>query len=188
MVFRRRHVVITDNRGDMDNTSISTEELREMLNEYSPEQQMEENAKAISEGAKALADATASMNECLAVMPLVIEQLNSATTLKISNDEIMSIINIGHDVGKEIAAAFKQNVDSTICKAKKEVKRVSIPAPDAYCLLITLIFLSIFVGVIVINNLISWHNNDIDTATFGIGMIMLLSIMATLLVSHKGWI
>lgn len=172
----------------MNNTSISTEHLREMLNEYSHEQQMEENAKAISEGAKALADATASMNDCLAAIPLVVKQLYSATTLKITDDDVKVITEIGHNVGKEVAAAFKQNVDTTICKAKKEVKRVSIPAPAAYCLLTTLIFISIFVGVIVVNNLISWHNNFINTATLGIGLFMFLSIIIILAVCHKGWI
>ena len=172
----------------MSNTSISTEDLRDMLNEYSPEQQMKENAAAISEGAKALADATASLNDCLAAIPFVVEQLYSATTLKISDDDVKVITEIGHNVGKEVAAAFKRNVNSSVEKAKEEVKRVSIPATAAYCLLTTLIFLSIFVGVIVVNNLISWHNIFINTATLGIGLFMFLSIIIILAVCHKGWI
>ena len=49
----------------MDNKKFSTDDLRSMLDTYSPEQQMEINAKTVSEGAKTLADVSAQIKDCL---------------------------------------------------------------------------------------------------------------------------
>lgn len=158
-----------------------------MLNEYAPEQQMEEDAKAISEGARALADATVSLQKCLHVIPMVAEQLNRATTLKISDESKVCIIQAGLEVGKQTAEAFKKNVEPVIRQARREVKHVSIPATAAYCLLAMFIFLIIFVVLILLGNWRLWEQEEIWRLGGGllIGSVAINSMI--LYVCHKGW-
>ena len=83
---------------------ITSDDLRGMLDDYSPEQQMEMDAQAIREGAKDLSDAAASLSRNLAEIPHLAEMLTQATKIDLSEDTRNEIIAIGKSTGKEVAA------------------------------------------------------------------------------------
>lgn len=106
----------------MNNTTYSPEDLRGMLDTYSPEQQMEINAKIISESAKTLADASAQIKECMTNFPSIITAMQKATTLHISEESKAEIIQAGKDVGIAVSKVFNESVSETIAKSSKRSK------------------------------------------------------------------
>lgn len=172
----------------MNNQMITTEDLRGMLDEYSPEQQMEIDAQAIREGAKALSDAAAVMKECIDKFPLLIHEMQEASTLHVSDETKTEVVGIGKETGCAIADAFRREADKTVAKAQKGVKLISIPATAAYCLLYFMLLLLVYVIVIITVNYYCWHIHGIWSMTWGFvgGLAFLVSI--TLLICHKGWV
>ena len=142
----------------MNNQMITTEDLRGMLDDYSPEQQMEIDAQAIREGAKTLSDAAAVMKECIDKFPLLIHEMQEASTLHVSDETKTEVVGIG----KETTAA--------------------------YCLFYFMLLLLVYVIVIITVNCYCWHIHDIWSMTWGFvgGLAFLVSI--TLLICHKGWV
>ena len=144
----------------MDN-KITSDDLRGMLDEYSPEQQMEMDAQAIREGAKALSDAVASLDRCLAKIPHLVEILNQATKIDLSENTKNEIIAIGKSTGKKAANTFREEVEPVIEKAQRRTDYISIPAPAYYCLIILLVVLVGFAISICIANFVYWNNHYI---------------------------
>ena len=70
----------------MEDSKMTTDDLRRMLDMNPLGQCMDNEAKAVSEAAKALSDATASLKEALSLIPEMIEQISEATTVKIPYD------------------------------------------------------------------------------------------------------
>ena len=172
----------------MDKNKITSDDLRGMLNEYSPEQQIEIDAQTIREGAKALSDAAASLDRSLAKIPHLAEMLNQATIIDISEDTRNEIINIGKSTGKEAANAFREEVETVIRKAQRRTDYISIPAPAYYCLILLLVFFVGFAAVICVTNYVSWNHHYIWKTTWILsGVFVLLSILI-LFLFYKGWL
>ena len=172
----------------MNNQMITTEDLRGMLDDYSPEQQMEMDAQAIREGAKALSDAAASLDRCLAKIPHLAEILNQATKIDLSEDTRNEIIAMGKAAGKETANTFRKEVESVVEKAQRRTDYISIPAPAFYCLILLLIVLVGFAIAICVANYAYWGNHYIWNVTWiSSGAFVLLSILI-LFLFHKGWL
>jgi hypothetical protein len=172
----------------MNNTTYSPEDLRGMLDTYSPEQQMEINAKIISESAKTLADASAQIKECMTNFPSIITAMQKATTLHISEESKAEIIQAGKDVGIAVSKVFNESVSETIAKAQKEVKRVSIPAAMAYCLFYVFIVLITYAAVMLFVNGFVWHNEFIwKLALILLGFMTSVTTL-TILICYKGWL
>lgn len=167
---------------------ITSDDLRGMLDDYSPEQQMEMDAQAIREGAKALSDAAASLSRNLAEIPHLAEMLTLATKIDISEDTRNEIIAIGKSTGKEVANTFREEVESVIEKAQRRTDYISIPAPAYYCLILLLIVLVGFAVAISVANYAYWGNHYIWKITWiSSGAFVLLSTIA-LFLFHKGWL
>jgi hypothetical protein len=172
----------------MDENKYTADDLRGMLDEYSPEQQMENDAKIISEGAKALADMASVLKDYMARHPKMIEDMCSVNTLWISDESRDYVVQAGKDVGIAAANAFKVSVEQSIEKARRKTNHVSIPAPVAYCLLLLLIALIGFFVSICVVNYGYWQNHFIWRLTWYISA-GLLTLMATVLfLFHKGWL
>ena len=172
----------------MNNTTYSPEDLRGMLDTYSPEQQMEIDARTVSESAKALADASIQIKECIENLPSLVAAIQEATVLHVSEESKAEIIQAGKDVGISASEAFKESVSETIAKAQKEVKRVSIPSTMACCLFYLFIFLITYVAVILFVNGFVWHNVFIwGTALILLGFLTLLTVL-TIIICYKGWL
>lgn len=171
----------------MEKNKYTADDLREMLDEYSPEQQIENDAKIISEGAKALADAASVIKDYMTRHPKMIEEMRSANTLWISDDARDFVVQTGRDVGVAAAKAFKDSVEQSIEKARRKTIHVSIPAPVAYCLFLLLIALIGFSVSIWVVNYGYWQNHFIWKLTWYISA-GLVTLMATVLfIFHKGW-
>lgn len=172
----------------MDNNKITSDDLRGMFNEYSPEQQMEMDAQAIREGAKALSDAAVSLDRCLAKIPHLAEILNQVTKIDLSEETRSEIIAIGKSTGKEAANTFQEEVEPVIEKAQRRIDYISIPAPAYYCLILLLIVLVGFAVAISVANYAYWDNHYIWKITWiTSGAFVLLSTI-TLFLFHKGWL
>jgi len=171
----------------MDN-KITSDDLRGMLDEYSPEQQMEMDAQAIKEGAKALSDAVASLDRCLAKIPHLAEILNQATKIDLSEDTKNEIIAIGKSTGKEAANTFQKEVESVVEKAQRRTDYISIPAPAYYCLILLLIGLVGFAIAICVANYAYWDNHYIWNITWITSGAFVLFSIGTLFLFHKGWL
>ena len=172
----------------MDNTTYSPEDLRGMLDTYSPEQQMEIDAKTVSESAKALADASSQIKNCMTSLPSLITAMQKAATLHISEETKAEIIQAGKDVGIAASKAFNESVSKNILKAQKEVKRVSIPATMAYCLFYVFILLITYTSVMLFVNGFVWHNEFIwKLALILLGFMSFVTAL-TILICYKGWL
>ena len=79
----------------MENNKMTTDDLRRMLDVNSSGQCMESEAKAVSEAAKDLADATVSLKEALSLMSSMTEQISEATTVKIPYDAMRRVRDAG---------------------------------------------------------------------------------------------
>lgn len=172
----------------MDNTTYSSEDLRGMLDTYSPEQQMEIDARTVSESAKALADASAQIKACLENLPPLVTAMQKATVLHISEESKAEIIQTGKDVGIAASKAFNESVSKTIAKARKEVKRVSIPATMAYCLFYVFILLITYTSVILFLNGFVWHNEFLWKFAIFLLVCLTLVMALTILICYKGWV
>ena len=172
----------------MDNTTYSSEDLRGMLDTYSPEQQMEIDARTVSESAKALTDASAQIKACIENLPPFVIAMQKATVLHISEESKAEIIQAGKDVGIAASKAFNESVSKTITKAQKEVKRVSIPAAMAYCLFYVFIVLITYAAVMLFVNGFVWHNEFIwKLALILLGFMTSVTTL-TILICYKGWL
>lgn len=89
----------------MNNDKITTDDLRGMLDDYSPEQQMEIDAQTIRDGAKTMSDTAALLESSLAKIQQVAEIFNQATKIDLSEETKNEIITIGKLTGKEAADA-----------------------------------------------------------------------------------
>ena len=167
---------------------LTTEDLRGMLDTYSPEQQMEIDAKTVSESAKTLADASSQIQKCVNDLPVLIAELKTASTLTISEEARAEIIEVAKNTGIAASNAFKKSVNNTVLNAQKEIKHVSIPAVMAYCLFYVFILLFAYMSIILAVNGFVWHNKFIWlTPLIMVGCmapIMVLNIFAY----YKGWI
>ena len=171
----------------MEQNRLTTDELRGMLDTYSPEQQMEEDAKAINEGANALTEAASLLQKCLDAIPAVAEQLNMATTLKISETSKANIIQTGAEIGEQTAKTFKENVKPVILQARKEVKHVSIPATAAYCMFFLIISLIVYMSITLLANHYLWQHDELwKMALYIFGGQIVLNA-AIIFTCHKGW-
>ena len=79
----------------MENNKMTTDDLRRMLDVNPSDQCMEGEAKVVSEAAKDLADATASLKETLSLMSSMTEQISEATTVKIPYDAMRRVRDAG---------------------------------------------------------------------------------------------
>ena len=172
----------------MDNTTYSPEDLRGMLDTYSPEQQMEIDAKTVSESAKALADASAQIKECMEKLPSLVATMQKATILHISEEVKDEIIQAGKDTGISASKAFKESVGKMVVAAQREVKHVSLPATIAYCLFYIFIALITFTSVVLFVNGFVWHNEFIwKLALILLGFMSFVTAL-TILICYKGWL
>ena len=171
----------------MDN-KMTTEDLRGMLDKYSPEQQMEIDIQAIREVSKPLSDAVASLEKSLAIIPSLSEKLAQTTKIELSETARNEIIAIGESTGKSAAQTFRKEVGPVIKKAQRRTDYISIPAPAYYCLLLLLLALFGFAVAICIANYALWGNIIIwkITGIMSMGFALLSSI--TLFLFHKGWL
>ena len=171
----------------MDN-KITADDLRGMLDEYSPEQQMEIDAQAIREGAKALSDATATLSNCLAAIPMLTKALHQVTKIEFSDETKLEIVTTGKTVGAEAAEEFKKAVRSVIKESRRKTNHVSIPAPAFYCLLLLFMALVGFVVAVCVTNNVTWNHHFIwKILEVAIGAYTLFSAI-TLFLFHKGWL
>jgi hypothetical protein len=171
----------------MKDNKFSLEDLREQLNNYSPEQQMEMDAKSIGEGAKNLADASAVMKECVDKMPSLIEEMKKANMVWVSEEAKDSIVNAGKETGTAAANAFRAEVEQVIKKSRTKVNHISIPANGAYCLLMTLLSLFAFAVLIVFANYWIWNHDLIWQTTAIIGGYIVVTNAIIIYLIHKGW-
>ena len=172
----------------MEQNRLTTDELRGMLDTYSPEQQLEENAKAICDAVKALAEVSTQVRSYMDILPALVLELRKVTSLTISEETKADIIQIGKDTGIAVSKAFKKNVDKVIAKAQKEIQHVTIPATMAYCLFYVFIFLITFLAIILFINGLVWHNGVIWGVASCLFGVMTPIIVITLLMCYKGWI
>ena len=171
----------------MDN-KITADDLRGMLDEYSPEQQMEIDAQAIREGAKALSDISAQLKECIDTLPRLISDMQKATTLNISDESLADVVMSGEETGRAAAKAFKENVSVIIEKAHRSVKHVSCPANVALILLFLLFVLVLFTGIIVYLNCVSLDNDMIWKAIWLSGGTFIFLIVMIVFMDYMEWI
>ncbi len=167
---------------------ITSDDLRGMLDDYSPEQQMEMDAQTIREGAKALSDAAALLGRNLAEIPYLAEMLAQATKIDLSEDTRNEIIAIGKSTGKEVAKTFREEVESVVEKAQRRTDYISFPAPAYYCLLLLLIALVGFAVAISVANYAYWDNHYIWKITWICSGAFLLLSPITIFLFHKGWL
>lgn len=172
----------------MDNKKFSTEDLRSMLDTYSPEQQMEINAKIVSEGAKTLADASAQIKDCLEKLPPLVAAMQKATALHITEESKAEIIQAGKNTGVAASKAFKETVEQTVIAAQREVRHVSFPATIGYCLFYVFIALISFATIILYVNGFVWHNEFIWKFALILFGCMTVIIALTILICYKGWL
>lgn len=172
----------------MANDKITTDDLRGMLDDYSPEQQMEIDAQAIRDGAKTMSDTVALLNSSLAKIQQVAEIFNQATKIDLSEETKNEIIDIGKLTGKEAADAFREEVEPVIAKAQRRIDYISIPAPAYYCLILLLLSLFGFAVAICLVNYGYWNNHFIWRITRIVSGAFVLFSILTLFLFNKGWL
>jgi hypothetical protein len=171
----------------MDN-KITTDDLRGMLDKYSPEQQMEIDIQAIREVSKSLSDAVPSLEKSLAIIPSLAEKLAKTTKIELSETARNEIIAIGESIGKSAAQAFRKEVEPVIKKAQRRTDYISIPAPAYYCLILLLLALFGFALAICTANYALWGNIIIWKITGILSVGFTLLSVITLFLFHKGWL
>lgn len=171
----------------MENNKITTDDLRRMLDVNPSGQCMEGEAKVVSEAAKALADATASLKEALSLMSSTTEQISEATTVKIPYDAMRRVRDAGEEVGETAARIIREAVSDAVAEAKITMKHVSMPASVATCLLILMLALVSFAVFVLIGNHVLWHIDMIWGMAWKLGGGMVLFIAMTLWACHKEW-
>lgn len=169
-------------------SQITTDDLRGMLDEYSPEQQMEMDAQAIREGAKALSDATATLNSCLTAIPLLTKALCQVTKIELSDETKSEIVTSGKSAGAEAAEEFKNAVRSVINESRRKTNHVSIPAPAFYCLMLLFIALVGFSVAVCITNYVTWNHYFIWKVLWVAAGAYTLFSAITLFLFQKGWL
>ena len=171
----------------MKDKKFSLEDLREQLNNYSPEQQMEMDAQTISEGAKTLSDASAVIKGCVDKMPSLIDDMKQTNRVWVSDETQALVVKIGKEAGITAANAFKAEVEKVIRMSRKKVYHVSIPATGAYCLFMTFLSLFAFAILIIFANCWIWNHDLIWKTIAIIGGYMVVTIAIIIYLSHKGW-
>ena len=166
---------------------MTTDDLRRMLDVNSSGQCMEGEAKVVSEAAKDLADATASLKEALSLMSSMTGQINEATTVKIPYDAMQRVRDAGEEAGETAARIIRDSVSEAMAEAKVKMKHVSMPASVASCLLILMLALFSFAVFVLVGNHVLWHNDLIWEMAWKLGGGMLLFIIVTLWACHKEW-
>lgn len=171
----------------MEENKITTDDLRRMLDVNPSGQCMEGGAKAVSEGAKALADATVSLKEALSLMSSMTGQISEATTVKIPYDAIRRVRDAGEEAGETAARIIRDSVSEAMAEAKIRMKHVSMPASVATCLLILMLALVSFTVYVLVGNHALWHIDMIWEMAWKLGGGMTLFIVMTLWACHKEW-
>ncbi len=171
----------------MENNKMTTDDLRRMLDVNPPSKYMVDEAKAVSEAAKDLADATVSLKEALSLMSSMTEQINEATTVKIPYDAMRRVRDAGEEAGETAARIIRDSVSEAMEEAKIKMKHVSMPASVATCLLILMLALVSFTIYVLVGNHVLWHNDMIWGMAWKLGGGMVLFIVMTLWVCHKEW-
>ena len=171
----------------MDN-KITSDDIRGMLDEYSPDQQLENDARLISEGAKTLADASAQLKECVDVLPLLINNMQKVTTLHISDKTKADLIKYCEETGDAVANAFKKNIETSIKDAQRSVMHVSCPAMMAIVLFALFICLLFFTCCIIFFNLTLWDNNLVWKTLFLFGGLFTFFILLAAFMHQMEWI
>lgn len=171
----------------MENNKITTDDLRRMLDMNPSGQCMEDEAKAVSEAAKDLADATASLKEALSLMSSMTEQINEATTVKIPYDAMRRVRDAGEEAGDIAAKIIRETVSDAVAEAKITMKHVSMPSSVATCLLILMLALVSFTVYVLVGNHALWHDDMIWGMAWKLGGGMVLFIVMTLWACHKEW-
>ena len=172
----------------MDLQMMTTEDLRGILDEYSPEQQMEMDAQLIREGAKALSDATATLSSCLTAIPKLTKTLRQVTKIELSDEAKSEIVTIGKSAGAEAAEEFKNAVRSVINESRRKTNHASMPAPAFYCLMLLFIALVGFAVAVCVTNYVTWNHHSIwKVLGIAVGASTLFSAI-TLFLFHRGWL
>lgn len=172
----------------MANDKITTDDLRGMLDDYSPEQQMEIDVQAIRDGAKTISDAAVLLKGCIADLSILVHQMQEATTLHISDESIMAIMKSGEETGNTVAREFKKNIEPIIMDARRRVNGISCPAIIG--LFFCFLFLSVilFVGIIIYLNCILWNNSLIWRAVWFSGGIFVILVVLIIYMRHMEWV
>ncbi len=172
----------------MDNNKMTSDDLRGMLDEYSPEQQMEINAKTVSEGAKSLAEAASIIKDYMTKHSSMVEEIKSANTLCISDETETNLVKEAEAAGVAVAEAFKKSVEPTIRETRRKTNYVFIPSALACILLWLLLSLFVFSAFVIIANHLCWNNTYIwKILLYTIVFFIVLSVISTFLY-FKGWI
>ena len=148
---------------------------------------MEGGAKAVSEGAKALADVTVSLKEALSLMSSMTRQISEATTVKIPYDAMRWVSDAGEEAGETAARIIWDSVSEAMAEAKIRMKHVSMPASVTTCLLILMLALVNFTVYVLVGNHALWHIDMIWEMAWKLGGGMALFIVMTLWACHKEW-
>lgn len=171
----------------MEDNIITTNDIRRMLDMNQADQCMDNETKGLSEAAKALTDATASLKDAFSLISSMIEQINEATTVKIPYEAMRRINDAGQDAGEIAARIIRTSVSDAIAEAKIKMKHVSMPTSVATCLLIIMLALVGFTVFVLIGNHVLWHNDMIWEMAWKLGIGMILLIVLTIWACHKEW-
>lgn len=150
----------------MDESKMTTDRLRGMLDTFSSEQQMEIDAQAIRESAEALSEVASKIETYTGVLSGLVNEMQKATVLHISEESIAAVVNTGDEIGKTVAEAFKNNVSDTIRDARRSVRHVSCPAIMALVLFSIFISLTLFAGIVIFLNYGFLDNDSIWKAAW----------------------
>lgn len=171
----------------MEDSKITTDDLRRMLDVNPSGQCMNNEAKAVSEAAKDLADAMVSLKEALSPMSSMTEQISEATTVKIPYDAMRRVRDAGEEAGETAARIIRDSVSEAMEEAKIKMNHVSMPASVATCLLILMLALVGFTVYVLVGNHALWHIDMIWEMAWKLGGGMVLFIVITLWACHKDW-
>lgn len=171
----------------MEDNKLTTDDLRRMLDMNPSSQCVDNEAKAASEVAKALADATTSLKEVLTLISSMTGQINEATTVKIPYDAMRRISDAGQEAGETAARIIRGAVSDAMAEAKIKMNHVSMPVSVVSCLLILMLALVSFSVFVLVGNHVLWHNELIWEMAWKLGGGMFLLIVMTLWTCHKDW-
>ena len=166
----------------------NTEDLRAELDKFSPEQERDRKEAEVNKEIAVLTETLSDIKNTIGTLSPLADALKEASTVHIPKDVESQLITLAKAQGTLAADTFKSKVEATVRKAITADKRVSIPLPAAYFLLIVFFFLAAFLGLVIAANIFLLHSIELwKFIGFSLGG-MVIMCAAILYAEYRKWL
>lgn len=178
---------------------IKTEDLRAGLNDFSPEQQIEKEAKAIDASAKTLADVSKVLADIVYQIGDLTSRMEKANVIRISSKTKAELASMAVQVVDDASKVLETRVNETVVPFAEELKRIcqqisererrfSIPIPVVCGFMGVFVCCLVYVGIVVYANYRIMHSAELWTCTWLMLATMVFWLSVIVFLSYKKWL